>query len=137
MEVYFENDYVTVGYIKELNAVTQIWKEFKVISLENYQLAFNKSQELQRNKKAESFFPDTRKQGIINPIQRKWLQEESLPKAVELGMKRIAVVAEMSVFKRYYLNTIMSSINKFKIPFKIFSDEEKAIQWIKKLDNNL
>jgi len=137
MEVYFENEYVTVGYIKELNAVTQIWKEFKVISLENYQLAFNKSQELQKQKKAETFLPDTRKQGIINPNQRKWLQEESLPKAVEIGMKRIAVIAEMSVFKRYYLNTIMSSINKFKIPFKIFSDEEKAHQWIRNLDSSL
>jgi len=137
MEVYFENEYITVSYIKELNAVRQEWKEFKVISFENYQLAFNKSQDLQRIKKAETFFSDTRKQGIINPEQRKWLLEESLPKAVEIGMKRIVVLAEMSVFKRYYLNTIMSTINKVKIPFKIFSDEDKVIQWIKKLDNNL
>jgi len=137
MEVYFENEYVTVSYIKELNAVRQVWKEFKVISLENYQLAFNKSQDLQRIKKTETFLADTRKQGIINPEQRKWLINESFPKAVEIGMKRIVVIADMSVFKRYYLNTLMSSINKFKIPFKIFSDEEKAHQWIKKLDKNL
>jgi len=137
MEIYFENEYVTVGYIKELNAVTQIWKEFKIISLENYQLAFMKSQELQKQKKAETFLPDTRKQGIINPEQRKWLINESFPKAVKIGMKRIVVIADMSVFKRYYLNTLMASINKFKIPFKIFSDEEKAHQWIKKLDKNL
>jgi uncharacterized protein YjcR len=137
MEAYFENDYVTISYIKELNAVRQVWKEFKVISLENYQLAFNKSQDLQRIKKAETFFSDTRKQGIINPEQRKWLLNESLPKAVEIGMKRIVVLAEMNVFKRYYLNTVMSTINKVKIPFKIFTDEEKAHQWIKKQDNSL
>jgi len=137
MEVYFENEYVTVGYIKELNAVTQVWKEFKVISLENYQLAFMKSQELQKLKNAETFLPDTRKQGIINPEQRKWLLDKSLPIAVEIGMKRIVVLADMNVFKRYYLNTVMSTINKFKIPFKIFSDEEKAIQWIKSADKNL
>ena len=137
MEIYFENEYVTVWYDKELNAVNQVWKAFKVISLENYQLVFIKSQNLQRLKKAENFISNTSNQGVINPIQRKWLQEESLPVAVEIGMKRIAVIAEMSVFKRYYLNTLMSSINKFKIPFKIFNNEEKAKQWIKKLDNKL
>ncbi len=127
MEIYFENEYVTIGYLKELNAVTQVWKEFKVISLENYQLAFNKSQDLQRIKKAETFLPDTRKQGIINPVQRKWLQEESLPIAVEIGMKRIAVIADVGVFKRYYLNAILSSINKYKIPFKYLMMKRKLI----------
>jgi len=137
MEIYFENEYVTVRYIEELNAVSQVWKEFKVISFEDYKQVFNKSQNLQRLKKAENFISDTRKQGIINPEQRKWLINESLPEAVSISMKRIAVVAEMNVFKRYYLNTLMSSINKLKIPFKIFNDNDKAKQWILNLDNKL
>ena len=81
--------------------------------------------------------PDTRKQGIINPAQRKWLIEESLPVAIDIGMKRIAVISEMSVFKRYYLNTLMAAIKKVKIPFKTFKDEEKAIEWIKSLDKTI
>jgi len=137
MENYFEDRYAIVYHISDIKAVLIEWKSFKTIPIEDYKNVFNKAQELLKNKSPENFIADNRLQGIINPEQRKWLEEVSLPESARIGMKRIAVISDMNVFKRYYLNKLLTSVNKYKIPFKIFKETNLAIEWIKRLDKKL
>ncbi|RLD40099.1 MAG: hypothetical protein DRI86_15905 [Bacteroidetes bacterium] len=137
MENYFEDKYAIVYHAPAIKAVLVEWKSFKTIPIEDYKQVFNKAQELLIANRPENFIADNRLQGIINPEQRKWLEEVSLPESARIGMKRIAVISDMNVFKRYYLNKLLASVNKFKIPFKIFKEIDLAIEWIKKLDKSL
>jgi hypothetical protein len=52
-----------------------------------------------------------------------------IPKAIDNGLKRAAVVFDGNVFKKYYINMILQVINKFGIPMKLFSTEEDAVKW--------
>ncbi len=78
------------------------------------------------------FLSDIREQGVVSPDSRKWFEKEMVPAAVENGLKRAAVVSGSNAFKMYYINIILSSVNKFNLPFKIFNDEAKAIEFLMK-----
>jgi hypothetical protein len=83
-----------------------------------------------KGNKVTRFLSDTREQGVVNPENRKWFEKEMVPAAMKAGLKRSAVVTGANVFKRYYINMILSAVNKFNMPFKIFSDEESAIAFL-------
>jgi hypothetical protein len=76
------------------------------------------------------FLSDTRDQGVVNPENRKWFEKEMVPAAMKAGLKRAAAITNANVFKRYYVNMIISAVNKFNMPLKVFSDEESAIQFL-------
>jgi hypothetical protein len=76
------------------------------------------------------FLSDIRNQGVVSPESRKWFEKEMVPAAVQYGLKRAAVVSGSNAFKMYYINIILSTVNKFNLPFKIFNDEGKAIEFL-------
>jgi hypothetical protein len=78
------------------------------------------------------FMSDIRNQGVVSPESRKWFEKEMVPAAMENGLKRAAVISGSNAFKMYYINLILSSVNKFNLPFKIFNDEEKAVDFLMK-----
>jgi hypothetical protein len=83
-----------------------------------------------KGNKITRFLSDTRNQGIVNPENRKWFEKEMVPAAIKAGLKRSAVITNGNAFKRYYINMILSAVNKFNVPFKIVSTEEEAIDFL-------
>ena len=81
-----------------------------------------------------NFLSGTTKQGVVNPVTRKWFEKEMLPSAIKAGLKRAAAVSDSNVFKRYYINMIIGATNKFGLPIKVFSNEEDAIKWFIELE---
>lgn len=73
---------------------------------------------------------DISKQGVINPDNRKWFEKEMMPAAVAAGLKRAAIVTSGNAFKLYYINLILSAVNKFPIVTKLFNKREEAIAWV-------
>lgn len=126
-----EEDYVKVYYDKEKELGKVVW--FGIADRDQYRKPFMKLLEWAKNgHKVTRFLSDTREQGIVNPENRKWFEQEMVPAAMEAGLKRAAAISGGNVFKRYYLNMILSAINKFNMPFKIFSDEESAVEFLMK-----
>jgi hypothetical protein len=97
---------------------------------ENYRSSYIKIIEFQRTTPADFFISDIREQPIISPEDRKWFEKEIIPKAIKQGLKKAVVISTGSAFKKYYLNLILSTTNKFGLPLKIFSDEEEALKWL-------
>jgi len=81
-------------------------------------------------KKVTRFLSDIRKQGVVSPDNRKWFEKEMVPAAISHGLKRAAVLNDGNAFKTYYINLILSTVNKFNMPFKIFNDETKAFEFL-------
>ena len=78
----------------------------------------------------EGMLSDISKQGIINPENRKWFEKDMMPQAVIAGLKRGAIVTNGNAFKLYYINLILSAVNKFPIQTKLFNNREEAITWL-------
>lgn len=129
-----ETDYVKATYNPELRAITVTWDG--QISSENYRNTYTKVLDFQRDNDAptDNFMADLRKQGVVNPNDRKWFETEAMPRGINQGLKRAAVITDANVFKKYYLNLIIKALNKFGLPLKLFGTPEEAVTWFKSFE---
>lgn len=131
-ELVLDENFVKVYYDAEKQLGKIVWSGIAT-SPQQYKEPFLKLLELtKQGRPVVRFLSDTREQGVVNPQNRKWFEQEMVPNAIEAGLKRSAAISSGNVFKRYYLNMILSAVNKFNMPFKIFSDEESAVEWLMK-----
>lgn len=129
MDIELMNEpYARVAYDPEKYIGKIIWQGNP--KPEEYKKPFLKLLEWAKDNKTTRFMSDTRNQGVVSPENRKWFEAEMVPAAINAGCKRAAVITSGNVFKRYYLNMILSVVNKFDMPFKIVQDEESAIAFL-------
>jgi hypothetical protein len=126
-KVILDTDYASISHNSELKLGKIVWK--RKTSTEEYQYAFITLLEYAKSNQTDNFLSDIRNQSVVSPENRKWFEEEMLPKAIETGLKRAGVVFDGNIFKKYYINMIIKVSNKFGMPLKMFSSEEEAIKW--------
>jgi hypothetical protein len=127
--VILEENYVKVSYFQSRKLVQMTWNG--TFTNEEYQKAFTTALDFQviSGVPVHNFLSDIRNQGIVNPENRKWFETNGVPRAAKQGLRRGAVVFDGNVFKKYYINLIFHTTNKFQLPFKFFITPEEAYQW--------
>lgn len=128
-EIIKDTDFAQISYDRELVLGKIEWK--RKTTTEEYQFAFMTLLDFALKNPSDNFLSDIRKQNVVSPENRKWFETEMLPKAIDAGLKRAAVIFDGNVFKKYYINMIIKVTNKFKLPMKVFSSEEEALNWFK------
>ena len=129
MKTIIDNAYVGVTFEEELKLIKVIWRGN--CTSEEYRETYEKVLEFARFNPGDNFFADITLQKVISPIDRKWFEEEVMPKAIKLKLKRAGIVIGGSVFKKYYFNNILAKTNKYGLPFKAFSTFEDAEKWFR------
>jgi hypothetical protein len=124
----FETPYAEVTYHPENRLLILIWNGTP--TKEQYQLPFLAMIDFGKKTPVDGMLSDISNQGIISPDNRKWFEKEMMPQAVAAGLKRAAIVTNGNAFKLYYINLILSAVNKFPITTKLFSKRQEAIQWL-------
>jgi len=122
-------DYAEISHDHDLKTGFIVWK--RKTTSEEYQYAFITLLEYSRQHPTENFLSDIKNQGVVSPENRKWFENEMLPKAIQAGLKRAGVVFDGNVFKKYYINMIIKVSNKFGMPLKMFNREKDAIAWFR------
>ncbi|ADR21639.1 hypothetical protein MATR_07290 [Marivirga tractuosa] len=124
-----DEEYAEVNYSPEMQLAWIKWKGN--VSVEQYRNAFETIYKYAvAGNLVKRFYSDTREQGVVGPENRKWFEKEMLPKAIDQGLEKAGVVSDANVFKRYYLNMILKSVNKFNMPFKICGSDEDVIAFL-------
>lgn len=134
MVTIFDKEWAKSEFFPEDRLIIVTWKKIdRQLSFEEYKFAFEQSLIYQSDNQSDIsyFISDTRNQGNISPNFRKWFQSEAVPKAQSQGLAKAAVVMDSNVFKRYYINHIMKTLNVFKLPFKTFGTLAEAKEWLK------
>jgi hypothetical protein len=125
----FETPYAVVNHHPENRLLVLVWTGSP--SKEEYKLPFLTMIEFGLKNPIDGMLSDISNQGIISPDSRKWFEHEMMPKAVEAGLKRAAIVTNGNAFKLYYINIILSAVNKFPITTKLFNKHVEAVEWLK------
>ncbi len=130
-KIILDDSYVIVTFHYSIKTIKVVWKGS--FSMEQYQRAIEAALNYQLKEKlsVDNYLSNILKQGIVNPESRKWFEKVAMPRAVNQGLKRAAVVFDGNVFKKYYLNLILQASNAFKLPLKFFNSEEDALKWFK------
>ena len=126
----FKSDVVTLKYSEQYKLVYQTWHCSTPLTLDKYKEPFNF---LIDNTQLTVYgiLSDIRKQSVVGPDMRNWLQKEATPRSAKRGLKWFYIVSEANAFKQYYLNTILKILTGDGIERKIFQDYEKADRSIK------
>lgn len=132
-EIIKDTDFAEISYDRELILGKIEWK--RKTNTEEYHFAFETLLDFAQKNPSDNFLSDITRQNVVSPENRKWFEIEMLPKAIEAGLKRVAVVFDGNVFKKYYLNMILKVTNKFKLPMKVFTSEEDALEWFKSFNS--
>ncbi len=96
---------------------------------ETYKMLFLKILDYIKEYRATGFLSDIRKEGIVAPISSNWVQTEIMPKAFALGLKKIAVIMDADVFKKFYIKTIEKAAGSDRIQY--FDHYEPANEWLR------
>ncbi len=127
-----DNDYAEISYEPDLKMGKIVWK--RKTKTDEYRHAFIILLEYSKTHEIDNFLSDIRNQGVVAPENRKWFENEMLPKAVDAGLKRAGSIFDGNVFKKYYMNMIIKVSNKFGMPLKLFNTEEEALEWFKSFE---
>ncbi len=128
-KILLDTNYAVVSHDDTLSVGKIVWKG--TVTAIEYKNTFLVLLDYAKTHRTDYFLSDTRDQGVIGTDNRKWFEEYALPEAVKLGLKKAAVVMSGNVFKKYYVNMILSTTNRFKLPAKTFSTQEEAMVWLK------
>ncbi|UII22454.1 STAS/SEC14 domain-containing protein [Fulvivirga ligni] len=121
------DDYSTISYEADLNAVHVVWKKIPTEGM--YREIFTGALNAIIDNKANKWISDIRKQGVVGPSNAKWLREEILPKAIQAGLNKIAIVVEKDVFKKFYIDNV-KTIMSATAEMQYFDSEDEARKWL-------
>ena len=127
MQLLFEHERAVVEFNEELNTVVITWR--KAHDSETYRLIYSRVLEFVIQYKVSVFLSDIKHQGIVAPANAQWMQTEIIPKAVQNGLKKILVVLEPDIFKKFYLSNIEKAAGTQMMEY--FDSMEAAYAWIR------
>jgi hypothetical protein len=130
IKVCYDSASATISVNNEKKIGFLAWKNFDTAA--DYKLVLEKSLEIIEKEKIESWIPDNRDAKVVSPEDRKWTEENFLPKAISLGVKRVAFVFPADdTFKKYYASKLKDS-QKNLVTFETFADLKDAEKWVLK-----
>ncbi|HOP04134.1 MAG TPA: hypothetical protein PL017_05325 [Tenuifilaceae bacterium] len=130
--VLANESYVNMQYIPNFGMLYIQW--YGSALLGHYQETFRRGFEFITSKEVPFYvyLSDIRKQKVVLPEVRSWVENYAIPEAIKKGLKLGVVIFDGTVFKKYYLNIVMFTFHRYGVPFKFVNSYEEAIEFIEK-----
>ena len=129
MKKLIETDKAEIRYNPQTNAIELIWKSY--VDVATYKTMFIKGVEYLKEYGATAWLSDICNEGVVGPEYSKWLQNEIIPKAISFGLKRIAVVMDSDIFKKFYVKNIETNLTRSgRQMMQYFDSIEEANAWL-------
>ena len=125
---FIDDEFLSGFYYPELKLMHYKWKQPCIKN--HYKEKFEKGLIYADSVLVHYFISDIRKQGMVGSEDRRWFEQVALPKAIDKGLKKAAVVFDGNVFKMYYVNLLMVSFYNKGINMKYFKDTPLAVNWL-------
>jgi len=122
--IIYDKPFASIDYDADKKIGFVLWKGN--CTKDQYRDVFENMLEYAKKNLMKYVLSDTTNQGVVSPENRKWFEKEMIPAAIEVGLEKVAIITDANVFKRYYLNMLLSAVNKFGVPFKIFGNKDQA-----------
>lgn len=127
MRSLLSNEKADLLYNPDTNSIELIWKKYQ--DDQTYKLMFNKGVECLKEFGATGWLSDIRQEGVVGPASSRWLQQTIIPQAISYGLKKIAIVMDSDVFKKFYVQNIEKQTSHQLI--KHFDSLSTAQAWLR------
>ncbi|HYX07517.1 MAG TPA: hypothetical protein VE912_12365 [Bacteroidales bacterium] len=127
-QIILDEIYVQLWFDQSSKLLVLDWKGRT--SGEEYRNTYGHALAFAEQNKVDYFLSDIRDQQLSSSEEEKWFEEVVIPRAVMIGLKKAAVVFEGNLLKKYFLNNILLKLKKYGLPFKFFTDDKEALNWL-------
>ena len=97
---------------------------------EEYRQIFQSLINFIQNNKVRFVISDIRKEGLVSIDDLKWLEEEIFKKYLHLGVEKIALINEDTIFSNVYAETIKRKLTDSSIKVRLFDSLTTAKAWL-------
>ena len=77
---------------------------------------------------------DTRDMALISAEDRKWIENDFLPRAMKEGFKAVALVKPLTYHNAAAIEALTTIARKSNLQINIFDHKEDAIEWLNGLE---
>ncbi|MCS7019696.1 MAG: hypothetical protein RMJ87_11435 [Cytophagales bacterium] len=130
LQVIIDNRYFLAGWMEEGRVFYYAWKGFAPPQ-EMKSLLEQVLTHLQKSK-CSLMLQDLRHAQAVGMEMQEWIISYWLPRAVEVGIQKIAILAPVSIFAKIAIEQIKgkSPVSNVVLESQIFEQEESALQWL-------
>lgn len=131
LQTVLSNKYILAGWMDDGNVFYYTWKGF-VPPNEMKILLDEVLMHLQIGNGA-LMLQDLRTTQAVGAEVQEWLITNWVPRAVAVGLRKVALLTPQSVFGQMAVNQVRNKvmINGVELDNQFFDDEAKAIQWLR------
>lgn len=126
--VHFEAPYITIHWDEAIKSVDMEWKKF--VSGDNFRNALDKGLALLVEKKTTKWLADLRDLGVVTEEDQKWSNEDWFPRAIQGGVKHMAIVIPKKTISKMAVDKIMEKVEGLDLTTHYFSSIEEAKEWL-------
>jgi hypothetical protein len=130
METYYQTDFVDVKIDQELKTVHIIWKGKTTVSRE-YRATLERALDAIEKYKLNGWLSDMTNEKLVLDMDRQWIADYLIPKALELGVSKVAFVVPKSIVVRKHADSLADTIRKHEDNIQTFSSMEDALKFLK------
>jgi hypothetical protein len=125
---HLEKDYVVIEYDGSLDAAKLRWRGF--VDGEKFREALNEGLVLVEQESADNWFADLRELETVAEEDQQWSNEEWFPRAIDAGLKNMAIVQPESVVAEMSVDNIIQEVDGADLVTHYFDDPDDAREWL-------
>jgi len=126
--IYYNKKFLTIEYLEDIQAGIGNWNGF--VSDNDYKEGLNKMIDFYKEKKVNKWIANLAKMEAISPEMQDWANNDWFPRALQAGVKYMAVVVSEDVFNQLAVDIIMTKVADL-LTTHYFSSVDEAKEWIK------
>jgi hypothetical protein len=131
MNIHFEAPHITIGFDETVGAVVLQWKQLSVGS-EEFRSALNTGLNILTEQGSQHWLADVRHLGFIPVNDQDWTNHDWYPRAVQMGIRKMALVLHPKAMSHSSTNHIFRRVSNITIEIMMFDNETDAKQWLAK-----
>ena len=118
-----------IFFDEELDAVVMEWNGYATSTQfrEGTELMLNTLVKHQRSK----VLADIREMILIGTEDQQWLQTHFIPRAIDFGFQKIAIIKPKSYFNKVAVETVSYKVDTEKLTINFFDSPEEAKDWLR------
>lgn len=126
--IYYDKNFLEISFDEKIPCVIMEWKEYA--TSEEFREGLDKGLELLKKQNTGNWLADLRKMDVIDPDDEKWSNEDWFPRALQEGVKKMALIPSEDVFNAMSVENIMNEVSGTGLVIHYFDKVEEAKNWL-------
>ena len=118
----------TVGYDAEVPCVTMTWKGYA--TSREFREANERVLGVLTERKAHRLLGDIEEFVLIGSEDQNWLSTDWIPRAVQAGLRRVALLTPVFYFNRVAVESVGQRLDPEALALRHFTDRDAARAWL-------